>query len=560
MTAVDQRSTGDGLDVLLVEDNPGDARLIEEMVRDTAELSRRIDPDSSESVTPTVHREGRLEDGLAFAETNPVDVVLLDLNLPDSAGLESLEQVEAADATDDVPVVVLTGVSDQRTGVEAIDRGAQDYLVKDEVTSQLLVRSIHHAIERKEQELERERRREQLESLNRLNRIGQDITHAVITTETREELEQAVCDRLTADDAYRFAWIGSVARGGSEVLPRVHAGVEEGYLEEITITVDDGETAEGPSGTAVQDQEVSVTHDVAEDASFEPWRSAAQERGYRSTAAIPISHDELRYGVLNVYAGEAGAFDGPEREILGRLGDVIGHAIAALERKAALVSDDVLELEFTVAGFADPLAELTATGGGAVTFERLVRRDEGMLVYGSAESVPRDDFDGAVDRLSFTEDHRLFGPGGETFDFELETDGSIPLLETVATHGGRIRSIRVADGDVRVVVELPQRGNTGAVIETVEDAFDEASYVAQRTVDRRADRIPDRSTLEAELTEKQRDALKTAYFAGYFDWPRESTGEEVAGRLGISPATFTQHLRAAEGKFFDAVFDDVDGD
>jgi len=62
------------------------------------------------------------------------------------------------------------------------------------------------------------------------------------------------------------------------------------------------------------------------------------------------------------------------------------------------------------------------------------------------------------------------------------------------------------------------------------------------------------SVLEDELTEKQRAALETAYFAGYFDWPRGSTGEEIAERLGIAPATFNQHLRTAERKFFNSMF------
>jgi len=130
--------------------------------------------------------------------------------------------------------------------VEAIQRGAQDFLVKDEVTSELLVRTIHHAIERARQQRERRQQREQLEALNRLNRIGHDITHAVITTETRAELEQEVCDRLAESDAYQFAWIGSVNPGSDRVVPNAAAGVEDGYLEEIDVTVDeDDESGRG---------------------------------------------------------------------------------------------------------------------------------------------------------------------------------------------------------------------------------------------------------------------------------------------------------------------------
>ena len=544
-------ATGNGLHVLLIEDNPGDARLIREMFRDAEELTRRIDPDDEDAEPPTVDHETRLEDGLAAAAERPVDVILLDLNLPDSAGLETLATVD--ERIEETPIVVLTGVSDQLTGIEAIERGAQDYLVKDEVTSALLVRSIHHAIERSHQQRERARRREELASLNRLNRIGQEIAHAVITTDTREALEQAVCDRLAAADAYRFAWIGAVSRGGQQVIPRVAAGVEEGYLDEITITIDDSATAKGPTGQAVDSGEVHVVDDVFEDPDFEPWREAAETRGYRSTAAIPVAHEELLYGVLNVYAPEAGSFGEREREVLGRMGDVVGHAIAALERKAALVSDEALELEFQVDGFASPLVELTAGEEAEIRFDRLIRSEEALLIYGAVEGVGPDEFRATAEEFGLVEDVRVLSPGSEAYDVELRADREIPLFESIATHGGRVTSARMDDGELRIVVELPRRGNTGAVIESVEDVCEDASYVAQRTVEREDARVPDQATLEAKLTEKQREALETAVYAGYFDWPRQTTGEEVAERLGIAPATFTQHLRAAEDKIFDAM-------
>ena len=113
---------------------------------------------------------------------------------------------------------------------------------------------------------------------------------------------------------------------------------------------------------------------------------------------------------------------------------------------------------------------------------------------------------------------------------------------------------------------FPRRGSSTTIRTSpssirIERTCEGASYVAQRTVERGDNRVPDRSTIEAKLTDKQREALETAHRAGYFDWPRESTGEEIADRLGVSPATFTQHLRAAEGKMFDATFDgDGEGD
>ncbi|WP_313690401.1 helix-turn-helix domain-containing protein [Halobellus marinus] len=57
------------------------------------------------------------------------------------------------------------------------------------------------------------------------------------------------------------------------------------------------------------------------------------------------------------------------------------------------------------------------------------------------------------------------------------------------------------------------------------------------------------------MTERQQEAARTAYFSGFFDWPREHSGEEVASMMDISQTTFTQHLRAAEKKLFAALFD-----
>ncbi|WP_254766898.1 bacterio-opsin activator domain-containing protein [Salinilacihabitans rarus] len=546
----------DELDVLLVEDNPGDARLIEEMLSDVRELPRRIDPERSTAGRPRIHRENRLADGLEYLEEHDPDVVLLDLNLPDSDGLETLEAVESAD--EEAPIVVLTGLRDQRTGIEAIGRGAEDYLVKDEVTSALLVRSIQHAIERKQQELERARRRRQLEALNRLNRIGQDVTHAVIRMSTREELEQVVCDRLAESDAYRFAWIGEVAPGRQQVTPTVSAGVEEGYLDEITVTVDNSPTARGPAGEAVRTKELQVVRDIETDPSFEPWREDARERGYRSSAAIPIVYGELLHGVLNVYAGTPDAFSETEVEVLARLGEIVGHAITALERKDALLTDAALELEFRVGGVAEPLVDLSAAEEGCLRFERLIRSGEDTLIYGSATDVPREPFAEAVERTDFLEEMRALTQGRTDYEFELIASREVPLFETVATHGGRVQSATVDDGEFRVVVELPQRSDTGQFIETVESAFAGVEYVAQRTIQRDENRLPEYATLERKLTEKQHAALETAVAAGYFEWPRTTSGKEVAERLDISPATFTQHLRAAERKFFEEVFGEAE--
>jgi len=122
------------LRVLLVEDNPGDARLIREYVRGGTKEVFRID-----------HC-----DDLACAQTHlartSADVVLLDLGLPDSQGLDTLRSIRKQAPR--LPIVVLTGLRDEEMGVEASREGAQDYLTKDALTPELLTTTLRYAIAR----------------------------------------------------------------------------------------------------------------------------------------------------------------------------------------------------------------------------------------------------------------------------------------------------------------------------------------------------------------------------------------------------------------------------
>ncbi len=124
----------DVLRVLLVEDNPAEA----ELVRDALGRAR--------GERFVVEHAGRLQAGLDRLVANGFDVVLLDFSLPDSVGLETYERLR--ERAPWVPVVILTNLDDEETAVRAVREGAQDYLLKRELASGLLVRSIRYAIER----------------------------------------------------------------------------------------------------------------------------------------------------------------------------------------------------------------------------------------------------------------------------------------------------------------------------------------------------------------------------------------------------------------------------
>jgi signal transduction histidine kinase len=131
------------LRILLVEDSPGDARLLRELLRDAPSLRFEL-----------THVE-RLEEARAKVAAEGTDVVLLDLSLPDAHGMETVTRM--LEAAPEVPIIVLTGLDDETTAVKAVQAGAQDYLVKGHVEGALLGRAIRYARERKHLELERAR-------------------------------------------------------------------------------------------------------------------------------------------------------------------------------------------------------------------------------------------------------------------------------------------------------------------------------------------------------------------------------------------------------------------
>lgn len=150
--------TTKALRILLVEDNPADARLIREFLREAA------------ADAFTIENANSLEDARQAASRNGWDVALLDLHLGDSEGLETL--IRFCSFAPELPVVVLTGLDDEQSALTALQQGAQDYVTKNHLDGILLCRALKYAIERnrilrEQQRLERELR----QSLSEVKRL-----------------------------------------------------------------------------------------------------------------------------------------------------------------------------------------------------------------------------------------------------------------------------------------------------------------------------------------------------------------------------------------------------
>ena len=120
--------------ILLVEDNPGDARLLELALQDIPGMDAQLE-----------YARSLVEEKLQLSRQK-YDVVLQDLGLPDSVGIETLHRVLSE--FKEVPIVVLTGLNDEYVALQAVQAGAQDYLIKGQIDGNILGKAIRYAIER----------------------------------------------------------------------------------------------------------------------------------------------------------------------------------------------------------------------------------------------------------------------------------------------------------------------------------------------------------------------------------------------------------------------------
>jgi predicted DNA binding protein/GAF domain-containing protein len=320
--------------------------------------------------------------------------------------------------------------------------------------------------------------------------------------------------------------------------------------------------------------EVRVGRDLATDQRVPaPARRVAFERGLQSALAVPVGYGDTTYGVLAVYTDRPDAFAPRERTAFATLGEVLGLAINAAKQRRLLLSDTSVELELRFDREAAPLAALASRLGCRLVGAGAVPVDGGSVIQ--FFSVDGADPAAVLDRLrgadgpSLAAGRVVEGDGDSDGDgdgdgdepshdaglLSLRLSGESPLVWLV-DHGATIRSVVVDSGQLEVAATVaPAESRT--LLDGLGDAFPGVELTGKRETDRDVRTAGAfRSTVRERLTDRQFEALRTGYLAGYFDWPRRSTAEEVADTMGISSATlhghFRKSLRELLGVFFEA--------
>jgi len=393
----------------------------------------------------------------------------------------------------------------------------------------------------------------EIDRLSVTNDLISDILAALIDASAREEIAATICERLGRTEVYEFAWVGEREVGSDEIAVHAAAGDTGRTFERLQDCLDGDETV--PERRAIETGSPEIVESIGEsEAVPEPIRRGAFADGLQSLLAIPLTYGSTVYGVVGLYAPDQDAFSERERASFGTVGEIAGFAVNATRQQNLLLSDTVVELTIRVDDEAAPLVGAVTGHDASIELRGTVPQGEGVLGYITVDGVAPEEIAAElraapdVDAVRVISDHETGGA------IEARLAETTPLGR-LASQGGTVGRARYADRTGEITVELPPAEDVRRIAESVTREYD-AEVAAKRQRERELSTQRDyREELRDRLTEKQENALRTAYFADYFESPRGSTAEEVATALGITGPTLLHHLRASQRKLLASFFE-----
>lgn len=431
-----------------------------------------------------------------------------------------------------------------------------------------LANSLHVALDRLAKEAQLRARDDRLEEQNRvlerlarINEVIRNIHQRLIDAKSRADVYRAICEELGDSGQYRFVWIGVLDRKSGRVVPKASAGEEKGYLDAIDLALSGDETSDWPVERAIETHELQAVPEIYEGPSIQGWRKAAFRRGFRSKIVVPIVFRDRLYGVLNAHIDRPKEFDDLEKEVLTELGETTGYAINALDRKRALLSDKVVELQLRLDAGSIPLLEPIVETNGHIEIEHVVpAEDDTYRVFVTLESCPEErllEFVGGSP-LVLQSTHVASEGDRETYEWVVTGES---LFGWLLDYGVVPVSVTARDEDCTVVLELPEEEDVGQFVSNLDSVYPVLELVSRRDTERSVQtRQEFKGSVAEQLTPRQQEILRTSYFNGYFESPRNRTGSEIASSLEISQPTFNTHLRTALRKVVGMLYSEDEDD
>lgn len=180
---------------------------------------------------------------------------------------------------------------------------------------------------------ERKKTEEDILRLNRLYVTISQINQTIVRVRDKSRLFSRICQVAIDHGQFRMAWIGLIDETGKYVEPATFAGAELEYLKNVRVDFHDKVLGGGPTGLAIREEHCIICQDIATDPRMAPWKDTALQRGYRSSAAVPIREHGRVIGTLNVYASETHGFAAEDEELLEQIGEDISFALDSIDHE-----------------------------------------------------------------------------------------------------------------------------------------------------------------------------------------------------------------------------------
>ncbi|RKD98195.1 bacterio-opsin activator domain-containing protein [Halopiger aswanensis] len=388
--------------------------------------------------------------------------------------------------------------------------------------------------------------------LERVDGLVREVTDAAVGAGSRDEIERRVCRRLVDTDPYVLAWIGRVDVTTRRVSPREWAGRDDVPLEDDDLVLGSDETH--PAVRALEEAEPYVIQDLAEFEDADRWWPTGAGEQYHAVAAIPLTYGDVTYGVLTLFAAEPAVFDERELPILESLAETVSTALNAIEARRMLTTETVVELEATIEDPSLFVTELADALSTTVIYRGLTYDEGGTpLAFFRVETADADRAVDAATALEDVENASVLTEYDDSVVLELALGNGV--ITALADHGAVIQRFDADDRVLDLALELPNGQAARSAYDLLEERYDRVELRSYHETDQPTRTPRDlQSTIETKLTDRQQTALRKAYYADYFDWPRGVSGEELAESMDVSRSTFHQHLRAAQRKLLEELF------
>ncbi len=373
-------NTPNGKFILIVEDDPG-----------TSELeTQRL-----ESLGLEIRRASSAEETIGILKKTTPALMLLDYSLSGSNAIELVKKLKG-DEIAVPPFLMVTGRGDETVAVETMKAGASDYLVKNSDFLENLLPAARKALEKAALKAALETAQASTAKNLRLYTVLAQVNQAVTRQTDKQALLQEICDVAVATGGFKMAWVGMPDRDTGRIIPACSAGFVNGYLDKLKIELEEkSQYSKGPTGCAAISGKICLCADTASDPAMAPWREKALERGYRSSAAIPLEEKGKTTAVITIYSEHPQFFSEEEVKLLGEIRSDVSLALDAINaekmRASAQAALELTASQLTHVMETNPviLFRLRAVSGRLIT-EWVSGNVQSLLGYDEAEMLVPD--------------------------------------------------------------------------------------------------------------------------------------------------------------------------